>query len=106
VLLQTHNTIMTQLLQSSVRLLDCPWLQLQHRGQVETCIKTLAMTGNVQRNRPEDTGSSVSTFTRRSEYFFNVAQDKDPQNIIERWSTDPLLSLSLSLSKYIYMYIY
>ncbi|XP_056279702.1 inositol 1,4,5-trisphosphate receptor type 3 isoform X2 [Pseudoliparis swirei] len=42
--LQTHNTIMTQLLQSSVRLLDCPWLQLQHRGQVETCIKTLAMT--------------------------------------------------------------
>ncbi|XP_068602386.1 inositol 1,4,5-trisphosphate-gated calcium channel ITPR3 [Brachionichthys hirsutus] len=42
--LQTHHTIMTQLLQSSVRLLDCPWLQQQHRGQVETCIKTLAMT--------------------------------------------------------------
>uniref|UniRef100_A0A8C2WA28 Inositol 1,4,5-trisphosphate receptor n=1 Tax=Cyclopterus lumpus TaxID=8103 RepID=A0A8C2WA28_CYCLU len=42
--LQTHHTIMTQLLQSSVRLLDCPWLQLQHRGQVENCIKTLAMT--------------------------------------------------------------
>ncbi|KAK5895238.1 hypothetical protein CesoFtcFv8_011850 [Champsocephalus esox] len=42
--LQTHHTIVTQLLQSSVRLLDCPWLQQQHRGQVETCIKTLAMT--------------------------------------------------------------
>lgn len=37
---------MTQLLQSSVRLLDCPWLQQQHRGQVEACIKTLAVTGN------------------------------------------------------------
>uniref|UniRef100_H3CDP2 Inositol 1,4,5-trisphosphate receptor n=1 Tax=Tetraodon nigroviridis TaxID=99883 RepID=H3CDP2_TETNG len=42
--LQTHHTIVTQLLQSSVRLLDCPWLQQQHRGQVETCIKTLAVT--------------------------------------------------------------
>ncbi|XP_062418079.1 inositol 1,4,5-trisphosphate receptor type 3 isoform X2 [Pungitius pungitius] len=42
--LQTHYTIVTHLLQSSVRLLDCPWLQQQHRGQVETCIKTLAMT--------------------------------------------------------------
>ncbi|KAJ0036555.1 hypothetical protein NQD34_005232 [Periophthalmus magnuspinnatus] len=42
--LQTHHTIVTQLLQSSVRLLDCPWLQQQHRPQVETCIKTLAMT--------------------------------------------------------------
>ncbi|CAK6983752.1 inositol 1%2C4,5-trisphosphate receptor type 3, partial [Scomber scombrus] len=44
--LQTHHTIVTQLLQSSVRLLDAPWLQQQHRVQVETCIKTLAMTGN------------------------------------------------------------
>ncbi|XP_072305545.1 inositol 1,4,5-trisphosphate-gated calcium channel ITPR3 [Eucyclogobius newberryi] len=42
--LQTHHTIVTQLLQSSVRLLDCPWLQKQHRAQVETCIRTLAMT--------------------------------------------------------------
>ncbi|TDH11017.1 hypothetical protein EPR50_G00081930 [Perca flavescens] len=42
--LQTHHTIVTQLLQSSVRLLDCPWLQQQHRGQVETCIRTLALT--------------------------------------------------------------
>uniref|UniRef100_A0A3Q3KDU2 Inositol 1,4,5-trisphosphate receptor n=1 Tax=Monopterus albus TaxID=43700 RepID=A0A3Q3KDU2_MONAL len=42
--LQTHHTIVTQLLQSSVRLLDCPWLQQQHRAQVEACIKTLAKT--------------------------------------------------------------
>ncbi|XP_077371305.1 inositol 1,4,5-trisphosphate-gated calcium channel ITPR3 isoform X2 [Festucalex cinctus] len=42
--LQSHHTIVTQLLQSSVRLLDCPWLQQQHRSQVETCIKTLAVT--------------------------------------------------------------
>ncbi|KAM3872536.1 inositol 1,4,5-trisphosphate-gated calcium channel ITPR3 isoform 2-T2 [Diretmus argenteus] len=42
--LQTHHTIVTQLLQSSVRLLDCPWLQQQHRGLVETCIRTLAKT--------------------------------------------------------------
>ncbi|XP_035999107.1 inositol 1,4,5-trisphosphate receptor type 3 isoform X2 [Fundulus heteroclitus] len=42
--LQTHHTIVIQLLQSSVRLLDCPWLQQQHRGQVETCIKTLSLT--------------------------------------------------------------
>ncbi|XP_054628941.1 inositol 1,4,5-trisphosphate receptor type 3 isoform X2 [Dunckerocampus dactyliophorus] len=42
--LQSHHAIVTQLLQSSVRLLDCPWLQQQHRAQVETCIKTLAVT--------------------------------------------------------------
>ncbi|XP_018602387.1 inositol 1,4,5-trisphosphate-gated calcium channel ITPR3 isoform X7 [Scleropages formosus] len=42
--LQTHHTIVVQLLQSTMRLLDCPWLQQQHRGLVETCIRTLAMT--------------------------------------------------------------
>uniref|UniRef100_A0A8C5BDS4 Inositol 1,4,5-trisphosphate receptor n=1 Tax=Gadus morhua TaxID=8049 RepID=A0A8C5BDS4_GADMO len=42
--LQTHHTIVTQLMQSSVRLLDCPWLQQQHRGIVESCIRTLALT--------------------------------------------------------------
>ncbi|XP_034027770.1 inositol 1,4,5-trisphosphate receptor type 3 [Thalassophryne amazonica] len=46
--LQTHHTIMTHLLQSSIRLLDCPWLQQQHRVQVETCIKTLAMTAKTR----------------------------------------------------------
>ncbi|XP_069383557.1 inositol 1,4,5-trisphosphate-gated calcium channel ITPR3 isoform X2 [Paralichthys olivaceus] len=42
--LQTHHTIVTQLLQSSVRLLNCSSLQQQQRAQVETCIRTLAMT--------------------------------------------------------------
>uniref|UniRef100_A0A3B5MG84 Uncharacterized protein n=1 Tax=Xiphophorus couchianus TaxID=32473 RepID=A0A3B5MG84_9TELE len=42
--LQTHHTIVVQLLQSSVRLLDCPWLLPLHRGQVEACIKTLSLT--------------------------------------------------------------
>ncbi|XP_069046498.1 inositol 1,4,5-trisphosphate-gated calcium channel ITPR3 isoform X1 [Lepisosteus oculatus] len=42
--LQTHQTIVIQLLQSTVRLLDCPWLQQQHRALVEACIRTLAMT--------------------------------------------------------------
>uniref|UniRef100_M4AG82 Inositol 1,4,5-trisphosphate receptor n=1 Tax=Xiphophorus maculatus TaxID=8083 RepID=M4AG82_XIPMA len=42
----THHTIVVQLLQSSVRLLDCPWLLPLHRGQVEACIKTLSLTKN------------------------------------------------------------
>ncbi|XP_037698366.1 inositol 1,4,5-trisphosphate receptor type 3 [Choloepus didactylus] len=41
--LQTHHTIVVQLLQSTTRLLECPWLQQQHRGSVEACIRTLAM---------------------------------------------------------------
>lgn len=55
---QTHHTIMTQLLQSSVRLLDCPWLQQQQRSLVETCIKTLAMTGESERETDRQTSSS------------------------------------------------
>ncbi|KAM9750737.1 inositol 1,4,5-trisphosphate-gated calcium channel ITPR3 isoform 2-T2 [Menidia menidia] len=42
--LQTHHSIVSQLLQSSLRLLDCAWLQQQHRPQVEACIRTLALT--------------------------------------------------------------
>ncbi|XP_057555898.1 inositol 1,4,5-trisphosphate receptor type 3 isoform X3 [Hippopotamus amphibius kiboko] len=41
--LQTHQTIVVQLLQSTTRLLECPWLQQQHKGSVEVCIRTLAM---------------------------------------------------------------
>ncbi|XP_075411596.1 inositol 1,4,5-trisphosphate-gated calcium channel ITPR3 [Tenrec ecaudatus] len=41
--LQTHQTIVVQLLQSTTRLLDCPWLQQLHKGSVEACIRTLAM---------------------------------------------------------------
>ncbi|XP_072537810.1 inositol 1,4,5-trisphosphate-gated calcium channel ITPR3 isoform X1 [Salminus brasiliensis] len=42
--LQSHHTIVTQLLQSSMRLLDCTWIQQQQKGLVESCIRTLAMT--------------------------------------------------------------
>lgn len=44
-LLQTHQTIVVQLLQSTMRLLECPWLQQQHKGSVEACIRTLALVG-------------------------------------------------------------
>lgn len=43
--LQTHQTIVVQLLQSTTRLLECPWLQQQHKGSVEACVRTLAMVG-------------------------------------------------------------
>ncbi|KAK9514694.1 hypothetical protein VZT92_025390 [Zoarces viviparus] len=65
--LQTHHTIMTHLLQSSVRLLDCPWLQQQHRGQVETCIKTLAMTAKSRSiSLPLDLEAQISTMLSSS----------------------------------------
>ncbi|KAM6454037.1 inositol 1,4,5-trisphosphate-gated calcium channel ITPR3 isoform 1-T1 [Liasis olivaceus] len=41
--LQTHQTIVVQLLQSTMRLLECPWLQQQQKSSVEACIRTLAM---------------------------------------------------------------
>ncbi|KAG8132164.1 putative Inositol 145-trisphosphate receptor type 3 protein [Naja naja] len=41
--LQTHQTIVVQLLQSTMRLLECSWLQQQQKSSVETCIRTLAM---------------------------------------------------------------
>uniref|UniRef100_A0A8C4IDV6 Inositol 1,4,5-trisphosphate receptor n=1 Tax=Dicentrarchus labrax TaxID=13489 RepID=A0A8C4IDV6_DICLA len=65
--LQTHYTIVTQLLQSSVRLLDCPWLQQQHRGQVETCIRTLAMTAKSRSiTLPLDLESQISSMLSTS----------------------------------------
>ncbi|XP_047441475.1 inositol 1,4,5-trisphosphate receptor type 3 isoform X2 [Mugil cephalus] len=65
--LQTHHTIVTQLLQSSVRLLDCPWLQQQHRGQVEACIKTLAMTAKSRSIAlPLDLESQISSMLSSS----------------------------------------
>uniref|UniRef100_A0A672NK88 Inositol 1,4,5-trisphosphate receptor n=1 Tax=Sinocyclocheilus grahami TaxID=75366 RepID=A0A672NK88_SINGR len=45
-LIQAHHTIVKQLLQSTMRLLDCPWLQPQQKVQVESCIRTLAVTSN------------------------------------------------------------
>ena len=50
-LLQTHQTIVVQLLQSTMRLLECPWLQQQHKSSVEACIRTLAMVGKEPRQR-------------------------------------------------------
>lgn len=43
-LIQAHHNTVKQLLQSSMRLLDCPWLQPQQKVQVESCIRTLAVT--------------------------------------------------------------
>ncbi|XP_053174093.1 inositol 1,4,5-trisphosphate receptor type 3 [Scomber japonicus] len=65
--LQTHHTIVTQLLQSSVRLLDAPWLQQQHRAQVETCIKTLAMTAKSRSiSLPLDLEAQISSMLSTS----------------------------------------
>ncbi|KAK0153640.1 Inositol 1,4,5-trisphosphate receptor type 3 [Merluccius polli] len=65
--LQTHHTIVTQLLQSSVRLLDCPWLQQQHRGIVETCIRTLALTAKSRTiSLPLDLESQISVMQSTS----------------------------------------
>nr|XP_046199728.1 inositol 1,4,5-trisphosphate receptor type 3-like [Oncorhynchus gorbuscha] len=65
--LQTHHTIVTQLLQSSMRLLECPWLQQQHRGLVETCIRTLAMTAkNRSISLPLDLESQITTMLSSS----------------------------------------
>uniref|UniRef100_A0A3B3ZTM5 Inositol 1,4,5-trisphosphate receptor n=1 Tax=Periophthalmus magnuspinnatus TaxID=409849 RepID=A0A3B3ZTM5_9GOBI len=64
--LQTHHTIVTQLLQSSVRLLDCPWLQQQHRPQVETCIKTLAMTKSRSISIPLDLEAQINSMLSTS----------------------------------------
>lgn len=32
-----------------MRLLECPWLQQQHKSSVEACIRTLAMVGKEPR---------------------------------------------------------
>uniref|UniRef100_A0AAZ3SUC6 Inositol 1,4,5-trisphosphate receptor n=1 Tax=Oncorhynchus tshawytscha TaxID=74940 RepID=A0AAZ3SUC6_ONCTS len=65
--LQTHHTTVTQLLQSSMRLLECPWLQQQHRGLVETCIRTLALTAkNRSISLPLDLESQITTMLSSS----------------------------------------
>uniref|UniRef100_A0A4W6FQL8 Inositol 1,4,5-trisphosphate receptor n=1 Tax=Lates calcarifer TaxID=8187 RepID=A0A4W6FQL8_LATCA len=48
-------------------LLDCPWLQQQHRGQVETCIKTLAMTAKSRSiSLPLDLEAQISSMLSTS----------------------------------------
>lgn len=41
-----------------MRLLECPWLQQQHKSSVEACIRTLAMVGKelCQRDALSPTG--------------------------------------------------
>ncbi|XP_028925641.1 inositol 1,4,5-trisphosphate receptor type 3 [Ornithorhynchus anatinus] len=65
--LQTHQTIVVQLLQSTMRLLECPWLQQQHKGSVETCIRTLAMVAKSRAIAlPMDLDSHVSSLLNSS----------------------------------------
>ncbi|NXY13151.1 ITPR3 protein, partial [Atrichornis clamosus] len=102
--LQTHQTIVVQLLQSTMRLLECPWLQQQHKSSVESCIRTLAMvaksrsialpmdldahvssllnsssTSTVQRNT-----SSYKTATRSFPRVSTTPNQWDYKNIIEK----------------------
>uniref|UniRef100_A0A8C2JT15 Inositol 1,4,5-trisphosphate receptor n=1 Tax=Cyprinus carpio TaxID=7962 RepID=A0A8C2JT15_CYPCA len=48
---EVHHTIVKHLLQSTMRLLDCPWLQPQQKVQVESCIRTLADIINTLEDR-------------------------------------------------------
>ncbi|CAI9572360.1 unnamed protein product, partial [Staurois parvus] len=65
--LQTHQTIVVQLLQSTTRLLDCPWLQQQYKGSVEACIRALAMVAKSRSIAlPMDLDSHVSSMLNSS----------------------------------------
>ncbi|XP_020855049.1 inositol 1,4,5-trisphosphate-gated calcium channel ITPR3 [Phascolarctos cinereus] len=65
--LQTHQTIVVQLLQSCMRLLDCPWLQQHHKGSVEACIRTLAMVAKSRAiSLPMDLDSHISSLLNSS----------------------------------------
>ncbi|XP_027550938.1 inositol 1,4,5-trisphosphate receptor type 3 isoform X1 [Neopelma chrysocephalum] len=65
--LQTHQTIVVQLLQSTMRLLECPWLQQQHKSSVESCIRTLAMVAKSRSIAlPMDLDAHVSSLLNSS----------------------------------------
>ncbi|XP_020651503.3 inositol 1,4,5-trisphosphate-gated calcium channel ITPR3 [Pogona vitticeps] len=65
--LQTHQTIVVQLLQSTMRLLECPWLQQQHKSSVEACIRTLAMVAKSRSIAlPMDLDAHVSSLLNSS----------------------------------------
>ncbi|XP_003220443.1 inositol 1,4,5-trisphosphate receptor type 3 isoform X1 [Anolis carolinensis] len=65
--LQTHQTIVVQLLQSTMRLLECPWLQQQHKSSVEACIRTLAMVAKSRSIAlPMDLDAHVSSLLNTS----------------------------------------
>uniref|UniRef100_A0A8C4VT16 Inositol 1,4,5-trisphosphate receptor n=1 Tax=Gopherus evgoodei TaxID=1825980 RepID=A0A8C4VT16_9SAUR len=66
-LLQTHQTIVVQLLQSTMRLLECPWLQQHHKTSVEACIRTLAMVAKSRSIAlPMDLDAHVSSLLNSS----------------------------------------
>uniref|UniRef100_A0A665VJ58 Inositol 1,4,5-trisphosphate receptor n=1 Tax=Echeneis naucrates TaxID=173247 RepID=A0A665VJ58_ECHNA len=89
--LQTHHTIVTQLLQSSVRLLDCPWLQQQHRGQVETCIRILAMTAKTRSiSLPLDLEAQISSVLSSSA--LNSLSRSNPNYKSSTRSSRPIVS--------------
>ncbi|XP_043356221.1 inositol 1,4,5-trisphosphate receptor type 3 isoform X4 [Dermochelys coriacea] len=65
--LQTHQTIVVQLLQSTMRLLECPWLQQHHKISVEACIRTLAMVAKSRSIAlPMDLDAHVSSLLNSS----------------------------------------
>uniref|UniRef100_A0A8C6JRQ5 Inositol 1,4,5-trisphosphate receptor n=1 Tax=Melopsittacus undulatus TaxID=13146 RepID=A0A8C6JRQ5_MELUD len=65
--LQTHQTIVVQLLQSTMRLLECPWLQQQHKSSLEACIRTLAMVAKSRSIAlPMDLDAHVSSLLNSS----------------------------------------
>ncbi|XP_063309193.1 inositol 1,4,5-trisphosphate receptor type 3 isoform X1 [Pelobates fuscus] len=65
--LQTHQTIVVQLLQSTTRLLECPWLQQQHKGSAEACIRALAVVAKSRSiSLPMDLDSHVSSLLNSS----------------------------------------
>ncbi|KAL4645836.1 inositol 1,4,5-trisphosphate receptor type 3 isoform X6 [Arapaima gigas] len=93
--LQTHHTIMVQLLQSTLRLLDCPWLQQQQRGPVETCVRTLAVTAksrgvsvplelNAQLNSMLSS-SAVGSQSRSSQPMKSSARSTRPAPVSNPW---------------------
>ncbi|KAK1152141.1 hypothetical protein AOXY_G31363 [Acipenser oxyrinchus oxyrinchus] len=65
--LQSHHTLVVQLLLSTIRLLDCPWLQQQHKGLVEACVRTLALTAKSRSIvLPMDLDGQISTLLNNS----------------------------------------
>uniref|UniRef100_A0A8C0JYK4 Inositol 1,4,5-trisphosphate receptor type 3 n=1 Tax=Canis lupus dingo TaxID=286419 RepID=A0A8C0JYK4_CANLU len=63
------------LLQSTTRLLECPWLQQQHKGSVEACIRTLAMVAKGRAiSLPMDLDAHISSLLSSSASCVAAAQ--------------------------------
>nr|DBA33817.1 TPA: hypothetical protein GDO54_001448 [Pyxicephalus adspersus] len=86
--LQTHQTIVVQLLQSTTRLLECPWLQQQYKGSVEACIRALAMVAKSRSiSLPMDLDSHVSSLLNSSSSSLVRAQPTYKQSTTTRTFT-------------------